>query len=114
MTSKPNPQKLNPLQLRTLAILQELARDPAHALPPDPSGAIAITNLPHPHGDHFHVGDYVVATKDASGLFNEAVWRVLDRKGLARAAFPQVITLTPDGLAYDTGVKHQILHGSSH
>lgn len=114
MPGRPNPLKLNPLQARTLAILQELAQDPSHSLPPEPSGAVAITNLPHPHGDHFHVGHYMVATRDASGLFNEAVWKALERKGLARAAFPQVITLTPEGLAYDTGVRDQIMHGGHH
>ena len=114
MASKANPLKLNALQLRTLTILQVLAEDPAHALPPEASGAVAITNLPHPHGDHFHVGRFVVASKDAGGLFNEAVWKALERKGLARAAFPQVIALTPEGLAYDTGLKGEILHGGGH
>lgn len=111
MPAKANPSKLNPLQLRTLAILQELARDPQHALPPDAEGAVAITNLPHPHGDHFHVGNFMVSSRDASGLFNEAVWKALERKGLARAAFPQVISLTPQGLAYDTGIR---LHHGHH
>lgn len=114
MPDKANPDKLNPLQLRTLAILQELARDPHHALPPDPAGAVAITNLPHPHGNHFHVGDFMVSARDASGLFNEAVWKALERKGLARAAFPQVITLTRQGLAYETGIRHEIMHHGHH
>jgi hypothetical protein len=114
VNSRPNPLKLNPLQLRTLTILQELAHDPSHALPPESSGAIAITNLPHPHGDHFHVGNFVVATRDASGLFNEAVWKVLERKGLARAAYPRMIALTAEGIAYETGIRHQVLHGGHH
>jgi len=104
---KINPLKLNALQLRTLTILQELAKHPSHALPPEPSGAVAVTNLPHPHGDHF-------SSRDASGLYNEAVWKALERKGLARAAFPQVIALTPDGLAYETGVRGEILHAGGH
>ena len=114
MPAKANPAGLNALQLRTLAILQELARDPHHALPPDPEGAIAITNLPHPHGDHFHVGNFMVSSRDASGLFNEAVWKALERKGFARAAFPQVITLTPEGIAYDTGVRREIMNHGHH
>ncbi len=109
-----NPLNLNPLQLKTLALLQELARDPAYALPPDGAGAVAITNLPHPHGNHFHVGAYVVAASDASGLRNEAVWKALERKALARAAFPEVIALTAAGLAYETGVRGAVLHGSDH
>lgn len=114
MPPKSNPLKLNSLQLRTLTILQELAKDPSHALPPEPSGAVAVTNLPRPHGDHFHVGHFVVSSRDASGLHNEAVWKVLERKGLARAAFPQVIALTPEGLAYETGVRGEILHAGGH
>ncbi len=114
MPPKTNPLKLNALQLRTLALLQELAKDPSHALPADPSGVVAITNLPHPHGDHFHVGHFVVASRDASGLYNEAVWKALERKGLARAAFPQVIALTAEGLGYDTGVRGEILHAGGH
>lgn len=114
MSPKSNPLKLNPLQLRTLAILQELARDPAFALAPDAAGTIAITNFPHAHGDHLHVGQHMVSGRDASGLRNESVWRALDRKGLARAAFPQVIALTAAGLAYDTGVRNEVLHGGGH
>jgi hypothetical protein len=114
MPPRANPLKLNPLQLRTLAILQELAMDPAHALPAAESGAVAITNLPHPHGDHFHVGKFVVAARDASGLYNEAVWKVLERKGLVRAAFPHTIALTLSGLAYDTGIRRAILRGGDH
>ena len=52
--------------------------------------------------------------KDATGLRNEAVWRALERKGLARGEFPIAIHLTPSGLLYDTGLKDQILHRHSH
>jgi hypothetical protein len=114
MPPKANPLKLNALQLRTLAIMQELAHDPAFALPPDASGSIAITQLPHPHGDHFHVGNYLVAASQAAGLRNEQVWKALERKGLARAAYPQVIALTAAGLAYETGVRAEVLVGGDH
>ncbi len=109
-----NVLRLNRLQLKTLALLQELARDPEYALPPDGAGAIAITNLPHPHGNHFHIGAYVVAARDASGLRNEAVWKALERKGLARAAYPELIALTQAGLDYDTGMRQSVLHGGDH
>ena len=33
MAKKQNPLNLNPLQLRTLTLLQELARHPGHATP---------------------------------------------------------------------------------
>ena len=66
MPPKANPLKLNARQLRTLTILQELAQDPSHALPPEASGAVAITNLPQPHGDHFHVGHFVVSSRPSA------------------------------------------------
>jgi hypothetical protein len=58
---RPNPKRLNPLQLRTLTLLQALARERAFAYPPERDGAVLIHTLPHPHGDHFHVGPAVVS-----------------------------------------------------
>lgn len=114
MPPKKNPLKLNPLQLKTLTLFQELARNPASSSPlPDGEG-VFISSLPRPHGDHFHVGSRVALTKDASGLQNQAVWVALERKGLIRGAFPMAVTLTKDGLAYDTGMRDEILHGSDH
>jgi len=55
-----------------------------------------------------------VATKDASGLFNEAVWNALARKGLARADWPHRITLTIDGLQYNTGLAEEIFRMGGH
>lgn len=115
MPPKRNPLRLNNLQLKTLAILQELARDPAITRREEATGGIQITAIPAPHGDHFHVGDKVVMARDATGLGNEGVWLALIRKGLAGAgAFPSTIVLTPAGLGYDTGVAESILHGSGH
>ncbi len=113
MPPKQNPMKLNPLQLRTLALLQAIARIPG-AAGARPGGEVAITQFPNAHGDHFHLGDAVVAGKDATGLFNEAVWNALTRKGLARADYPRELVLTPVGLSYDTGLADEILHRSSH
>jgi hypothetical protein len=56
----------------------------------------------------------MVSGRDATGLFNEAVWNALARKGLARAAWPETITLTADGLAYETGLAEEILHHGGH
>ncbi len=110
-----NPLKLNKLQLKTLAILQELAADPAITRRDEASRGIQITAIPAPHGDHFHVGSKVVLARDATGLANQGVWLALIRKGLASAgAFPSTIVLTPAGLGYETGVAEQILHGSDH
>jgi hypothetical protein len=110
MANKKNALNLNSLQLKTLTLLQELARSPDHASAADDSGAITVTNLPRPHGDHFHVGGAVASTRDASGLGNVAVWVALERKGLLRSMFPMAAVLTAAGLAYDTGLSDAILH----
>lgn len=111
---KPNPLKLNPLQLRTLTLLQEMAKYPELSTRNEESGEVFISNIPEPHGNHFHVGRRVVMASDATGLGNQAVWVALERKGLAKATFPFAITLTPSGLEYDTGLADVILHGSDH
>jgi hypothetical protein len=114
MPPKSNPLRLNPLQCRTLALLQAVARDPNAAKKDERSGYVHITRLPHAHGDHFHVGEFMVRAKDATGLSNEAVWAALDRKGLVRAEFPHNIHITSTGMEYDSGVAHQVLHRSTH
>ncbi|MBI4184642.1 MAG: hypothetical protein HY521_11665 [Proteobacteria bacterium] len=114
MPPKQNPLRLNPLQLRTLTLLQELARHPETSTRDAASGEVTITRFPHAHGDHLHLGDALVSARDASGLGNQAVWVALARKGLARATFPFSITLTAEGLAYETGLGDKILHRSDH
>lgn len=114
MAPRRNPLNLNPLQLRTLTLLQALARVAGSAVAGPGAGEITVERFPNAHGDHFHLGDAVVAGKDATGLYNEKVWHALDRKGLARADYPHRITLTGEGLAYDTGMADEILHRSEH
>ena len=113
MPPKSNPLKLNPLQLRTLTLLQGLASLPDSAQR-DANGEVTITRFPQAHGDHFHLGKAVVAGKDATGLYNEAVWNALVRKNLARSDWPHRLTLTLDGLAYDTGLAGELFHQSGH
>ncbi len=113
MPPKVNPLKLNPLQAKTLVLFQELARHPETSQTTE-SGEVVLTSLPRPHGNHFHVGAKVVMSKDATGLDNQAAWVALERKGLIRGSFPFAVTLTKDGLDYDTGIASQILHGSDH
>jgi len=112
MAPKRNPLNLNALQLKTLTLLQALARLPDHARPE--GEGVRIDNLPHPHGDHFHLGDAVVLTRDASGLFNPAAWVALERKGLIKSMFPEAAVLTEAGLGYDTGLGGSILHHADH
>lgn len=114
MNQRHNPLKLNPLQLKTLALLQALAKEPAFADPPDAEGTVRIRALPHAHGDHFHIGAAVVLAKDATGLSNHNVYNVLARKGLILAGPAGEPVLTPAGLAYETGIARQILHRSGH
>lgn len=116
MPPKCNPLNLNPLQLKTLTLLQELARlagRPAAAEDIEP-GSIAITEFPHAHGDHFHLGEAVVASRDATGLHNPSVFAVLERKGLVRPKFPEAVILTPAGQQYDTGLRDSILRRGAH
>ena len=114
MAPRQNPLKLNPLQLRTLTLLQAIARIPG-AAGQTANGELVIAQFPQAHGDHFHLGDAMVSGKDATGLYNEAVWNALTRKGLARSDWPRQITLTRDGIAYDTGMADEILRrGAAH
>ncbi len=114
MAHKRNPLKLNKLQLRTLLLFQELARHPETSTHDEQTGEVTLSTLPQAHGDHVHIGSFVVSSTDASGFSNEAVWRAMERKGLARSNFPLAITLTKEGLDYDTGLKDRLAHPSDH
>lgn len=112
MPPKKNPLNLNALQLKTLTLLQEVAR--LENTPAEEAGGLKITQLPHAHGNHFHLGDAVVSGRDATGLNNPAVWVVLERKGLVRSVEGGGVVLTADAIAYDTGLRDAILHRSDH
>jgi hypothetical protein len=114
MPSKHNPLNLNSLQLKTLTLLQELARVAGQPAAEDEAGGLAITQLPDPHGDHFHLGEAVVAARDATGLRNPSVWAALERKGLIRPKLPEAVILTLLGQEYDTGLREVILHRAAH
>lgn len=114
MPAKRNPLNLNPLQLKTLTLLQELARVAGKPAAEDAAGGLAITELPNPHGDHFHLGGAVVAARDATGLRNPSVWAALERKGLIRPKLPEAVILTALGQQYDTGMRERILHAAGH
>lgn len=114
MLKKRNPLKLNPLQLRTLTVLQALAATDGTGEPGPAEGEYTIRRFPGRHADHFHVGQFVVSGGDATGLFNEPVWNALARKGLVRSEWPSALILTAEGLTYDTGLAEEILHRASH
>jgi|SRR5579862_8692611 len=114
MATKRNPLNLNALQLKTLTLLQELARIAGKPAADDDTGGLAISELPNPHGDHFHLGETVVAARDATGLRNPSVWAALERKGLIRPKLPEAVILTPAGQEYDTGLRDAMLHRAGH
>ncbi len=107
MPAKKNPFKLNKLQLRTLALAQVLARDEEIARQDGESGAVRLLHVPRAHGEHVHVGRFVVSARDASGFSNPAVWRALQRKGLVRIDRAGGLAITAEGIACDTGHGEQ-------
>ena len=113
MPPKRNPLNLNTLQLKTLTLLQELARLTDYSRPGEEPGSV-IVRPPDPHGDHFHLGEAVVAARDATGLRNPAVWLALQRKGLLRSMYPHGGILMPLGLDYETGMREMILRRTGH
>ena len=96
-----------------MALLQELAKDPDCGQKEALTGNVRIVRFPVIHGNHFHVGEAVVMSKDATGLTNEAVWKALERKGLAESEFPYAIKLTPAGLEYDSGMQETMFQHPS-
>lgn len=114
MISKRNPLNLNPLQLRTLTLLQEAARLSEYSRPGEEPGSVILTGLPHAHGDHFHLGEAIVAARDATGLGNPAVWTALERKRLVQFLPTGGTLLTAQAIAYDTGLRGRILHRAGH
>ena len=114
MPPKKNPLKLNKLQLRTLVLAQMLAGDADATRRDEATGDVTLLNVPHPHGDHVHVGSFVVSAREASGFNNPAVWTALARKGLARSGDALTVTLTAEGLTYDTGLGERFLAPSDH
>ena len=112
MAIRKNPLKLNKLQLRTLALAQVLAADQGTV--DVKNGEITLLHLPRPHGDHVHIGSFSVSARDASGFDNPAVWTALIRKGLVRGDSSPGITLTAEGLAYDTGLSDRFAAASDH
>jgi hypothetical protein len=108
-----NPLNLNPLQLRTLTLFQALSELEGIGFPTK-NGDTFIAELPRPHGNHFHLGPWVVLSRDATGLNNPAPWLVLQRKGLIESEFPVQLVLKQAGKDYDTGLRDEILHSSDH
>ena len=114
MPPKRNPLNLNPLQLRSLTLLQALARLP-NVGQQRPDGSVVFLLFPDAHGDHFHLGEAEVSRLVVSGMYNEEEWNALSRKGEAKADYKSEIALTPEGQNYDTGDAASILQrGGGH
>jgi hypothetical protein len=87
----------------------------SNGLPPHLGRVYApVVHRPRAHGDHFHVGPVVVSVHDATGLGNPSVLNALARKGLLLAGRSGLPVLTAEGLAYNTGIAAEILHGDDH
>lgn len=114
MPPRKNPLKLNALQRKTLCLFQALTEDAEHGGGETADGGREILFMPQPHGDHFHVAGGVVLSRDASGLSNPAVWKALGKKGLIAPRPGGGLIVTAAGMAYGTGLRSQILHGSDH
>ena len=108
-----NPLKLNRLQCKTLVLLQTLAELPRYATQGPEEGETVIASIPPAHGDHFHLGPWIVLARDATGLGNSSVRAALIRRGLVRDAAGRTV-LTAAGKDYETGMSEAILHGSDH
>ena len=114
MAAHRNPLRLNNLQLKSLTLLQMLAAEEGFSRPGPREGEVTITRLPTPHGDHFHLGPYVLESREAGGLGNPAVRKVLSRKGLVRQFGEGGLAVTPAGMGYDTGCELNTLRPSDH
>lgn len=110
MPPRVNPLRLNALQLKTLVILQQLARQQEPGAQPTEDGAVRVPVLPRAHHGHFHLGDRIVMVKDCTGLTNNAVFNALGRKELIRPGAEGELLLTAEGRNYPTGMDDQILH----
>jgi hypothetical protein len=91
-----------------------LAQDPKLARQDPVSGAITLQEIPAAHGDHLHIGQFTVSSKEASGLKNPSVWSALVRKGLARVDGPVDIALTAEGVSYHTDFGDRFLATADH
>ena len=106
--------KLNALQSKTLVLLQVLAKDDQSSMPGPIEGSRLVTGLPHGHGNHMHVGQFVVSAKDATGLQNPSVWKALIRKGLVGENWPSEMLVTKEGLEFSTGLEDKFMNVSDH
>ena len=114
MATRRNPLKLNKLQRRSLTLLQMLAAEEDFSRPGPREGEVSIERLPIPHGNHLHLGPFVLDIREAAGLGNPAVWKALSRKGLVREFGEDGLAVTPAGLAYETDYKPDTLRLSDH
>src|SRR5260370_8457918 len=110
MPTKRHPLNLNALQLKTLTLLQELARLAGQPAAEEEPGGLAITELPDPHGDHFHLGEAVVPARDATGLRNPSVWAAPARKGLIPPNPPQPVLPPSPPQEYQNQLRNHPFH----
>lgn len=106
---QPNPLNLHKLQLKTLSLLQAIARQPELAEDTAEGGrVIPASSIPHAHGTRFQIAGSMVDARHARGLDKETIWKALEENGLAVSGWPDKITLTKAGQDYYTGVAREV------
>jgi len=105
--------KLNKLQAKTLVLAQQVVIAQGD-VGNNEDGSVTLLRLPQPHGNHVHVGKFVVSVADFTGFDNGNVWSALQRKGLVIEMDGGAIAITQLGLSFETGLGEKFLQASDH
>jgi len=101
---KINPLKLKKSELKTLALIQELARrDESSWAQSNIEGDQRVNITPTPVEDRLYFGNFSIPKPTTARLFKRGVWLELERKGLAKPITDHSVTITREGLNYPTG-----------
>ena len=99
-----NPLHLTPAELKTLALIQELARRDESVWAMDNVDGDQRVNLRfQPHNDVCYFGHLAVPAEEASIVLQNDVWLNLETKGLAKGHAQESATITQAGKTYPTG-----------
>ena len=96
------PEETQPLQLKTLTLLQALAQE-RYFDPPEPDGALSIHTLPHARRALSRWSNGRVRCATPQGLGNPSVLNALARKGLLLARRSGLPVLTAEGSTMTRG-----------
>jgi hypothetical protein len=105
MPNGSNPLGLDTRTLRALTILQKLAREARPDQVDTVTGDITLSSFPGAGSEDETGVPGGLASTDAEALRAHRVWDALERARLARSFHPTMLTLTPAGQGYETGLK---------